>query len=83
MNRVVAALVLGDGRIVVADDTQRVMFYSRDGQYIGHFGGPGAGPGEFERISCIGLERQKSRGSAAPPNTSTREWARGSLRVYA
>ena len=53
LNRVVAALVLGDGRIMVADGAQRVMFYSRDGQYIGHFGGPGGGPGEFERIISI------------------------------
>ena len=41
LNRVVAALVLRDGRIMVADGAQRAMFYTDDGQYIGHFGGPG------------------------------------------
>jgi hypothetical protein len=48
---IVGAQRFGDGRIVVADDTQELRFFDREGVFLHAVGGPGDGPGEFRRIS--------------------------------
>jgi hypothetical protein len=48
---------LPDGRILVADglDNHRVMILSRDGQYLGEFGGVGKGPGQFQGVHAVAI----------------------------
>jgi hypothetical protein len=46
---------LPDGRILIADglDNHRVMILDRNANYIGEFGGPGKGPGQFSGVHAI------------------------------
>lgn len=45
-----------DGFFYVEDTYQsRVAVFDPDGRYVRDIGGPGGGPGEFERVSIIGL----------------------------
>jgi hypothetical protein len=46
---------LPDGRILIADglDNHRVMILDRTMTYIGEFGGPGKGPGQFSGVHAI------------------------------
>ncbi|GIW51409.1 MAG: hypothetical protein KatS3mg081_0764 [Gemmatimonadales bacterium] len=53
--RVAGALRLSDGRIVVADGSNRLRYYRPDGSLDRVAGRTGEGPGEFRRISWIGL----------------------------
>ena len=48
---------LPDGRILIADglDNHRVMVMDNDMNYLGEFGGPGDGPGQFNTIHAIGI----------------------------
>ena len=48
---------LPDGRILVADglDNHRVMILDRSMNYIGEFGGPGKGPGQFSGVHAIAV----------------------------
>ena len=49
--RVWTALTLSDGRIVVSNSgTQQLRLYDPQGLYLSTAGGPGEGPGEFERL---------------------------------
>ena len=64
--RVVGALRLDDGRIVIANGgSHQLRFYDPSGGYVGAAGGRGDGPGEFQGI------RWAARYSAAvmPPST--------------
>ena len=47
------ALLLEDGRIVVADQAARLVVFDADGTYLYTFGGRGRGPGEFQGIQWI------------------------------
>ncbi len=52
--RVVDALRLGDGRIVVANrGTSEIRLYDRTGQYLDAWGSTGEGPGEFTNLSLV------------------------------
>lgn len=52
--RVVDAVRLSDGRIVVANGgTSEVRYYGPDGEHIRTTGRQGGGPGEFQRISGL------------------------------
>jgi len=52
--RVVAALRLSDGRIVVANGgTNEIRFYGPGGAFLSASGGEGEGPGEFRRLSAV------------------------------
>ena len=52
--RVVAALRLSDGRIVVANGgTNEIRFYGPEGAFLSASGGDGEGPGEFRRLSAV------------------------------
>ncbi len=45
----------GDQSLVVADGgSSEIRFYGASGQFIRAVGGPGSGPGEFQRISGLG-----------------------------
>ncbi len=67
------------GQVVVGDrDAAKVYVYSPDGQLASHFGGKGAGPGEFEwlgrvavgpRDSVFAFDWQLRRISAFAPDT--------------
>src|SRR3954469_22645999 len=48
---------LPDGRILIADglDNHRVMILDRGMNYIGEFGGPGKGPGQFSGVHAIAV----------------------------
>jgi hypothetical protein len=47
-------VVLSDGRMVAADPMLRQLrVYGPDGSYLNALGGPGEGPGEFERLDRI------------------------------
>jgi hypothetical protein len=48
---------LPDGRILIADglDNHRVMILDRDMNYLGEFGGPGKGPGQFSGVHAIAV----------------------------
>ena len=48
---------LPDGRTLIADglDNHRVMILDRDMKYIGEFGGPGKGPGQFSGVHALGV----------------------------
>jgi hypothetical protein len=45
-----AVALLDNGRLAVADRSNRVRFYEPDGSYFGSFGREGDGPGEFRGI---------------------------------
>lgn len=42
--------LLDDGRLAIADRSNRIRFYESDGSYFGSFGREGDGPGEFRGI---------------------------------
>jgi hypothetical protein len=48
---------LPDGRILIADglDNHRVMILDKDLNYLGEFGGKGAGPGQFNGIHAVAI----------------------------
>jgi hypothetical protein len=48
---------LPDGRILVADglDNHRILILDRNAKYLGEFGGPGTGPGQFNGVHAIGI----------------------------
>ncbi|NIM51473.1 MAG: hypothetical protein GTN78_04365 [Gemmatimonadales bacterium] len=53
--RVVGALRLSDGRLVVANSgTNELRFYDSSGRYLRSSGRKGGGPGEFEGLSWLG-----------------------------
>lgn len=45
-----AVALLDDGRLAIADRSNRIRFYESDGSYFGSFGREGDGPGEFRGI---------------------------------
>jgi len=51
--RVSGAQLLADGSIVVADASRELRRFDPAGRYIGHYGGPGDGPGEFRHVSRL------------------------------
>ena len=52
--RVVGALRLSDGRIVVANGgTNEIRFYGTGGAFLSASGGEGEGPGEFRRLGAV------------------------------
>lgn len=53
MFRVVEAIRLSDGRIVVADAADRVRLFDRAGRAVRQAGGAGDGPGEFRAIAWM------------------------------
>ncbi|HEX2206760.1 MAG TPA: hypothetical protein VHG93_03705 [Longimicrobium sp.] len=54
MDRVRAALRLGDGRIVVANaGNQQIRWYGADGKHVASAGREGGGPGEFRGLSAL------------------------------
>jgi hypothetical protein len=54
MDRVWAALRLGDGRIVVANGgSQQIRWYDADGRHVASAGRQGAGPGEFQALFAL------------------------------
>lgn len=54
LDRVVGAVRLSDGRIVVADGgSRRIRYYDRSGRHLTDAGGRGGGPGEFGSLSGI------------------------------
>lgn len=58
--RVRSVFRLDDGRIAVADETQRLLVFDRHGKYILTAGRRGAGPGEFEALALAGRYRGDS-----------------------
>ncbi|MEP7117040.1 MAG: hypothetical protein ABI880_05635 [Acidobacteriota bacterium] len=48
---------LPDGRILIADglDNHRVMIFDREMNYLGEFGGKGAGPGQFNGVHAVAV----------------------------
>jgi hypothetical protein len=48
---------LPDGRVLVADglDNHRVMIFDRTMNFLGEFGGKGAGPGQFNGVHALGI----------------------------
>jgi hypothetical protein len=48
---------LPDGRILIADglDNHRVMILDREMNYLGEFGGPGKGPGQFNGVHAVAI----------------------------
>jgi len=54
LDRVVGAVRLSDGRIVLADGgSRRIRYYDRSGRHLTDAGGRGGGPGEFGSLSGI------------------------------
>ncbi|HEX2168146.1 MAG TPA: hypothetical protein VHG09_13010, partial [Longimicrobiales bacterium] len=54
--RVTGAYRLSDGRVVVADGgSSELKVFDDEGALTGTIGGPGEGPGEFRRLSYVGL----------------------------
>lgn len=52
--RILGALRLGDGRVVIADATSmELRFFDNNGRFLHAAGGSGGGPGEFERLEAI------------------------------
>lgn len=47
------AVLLGDGRVAVADGAQRILLFSQEGALLRTIGRAGDGPGEFRRISRL------------------------------
>jgi hypothetical protein len=55
LHRVVGAVRLSDGSIVIADGgSAELRRYTADGRYVGSSGGAGEGPGEFRSLTWIG-----------------------------
>lgn len=48
---------LPDGRILIADglDNHRIMIMDKDINYLGEFGGKGAGPGQFNGVHAVAV----------------------------
>jgi hypothetical protein len=46
-------VLLSNGRLAVADQTQRIVVLDADGSLLASFGGRGDGPGEFRRMGWI------------------------------
>jgi hypothetical protein len=48
---------LPDGRILIADglDNHRIMIMDKDINYLGEFGGPGKGPGQFSGVHAVAV----------------------------
>lgn len=54
MDRVRAALQLGDGRIVIANaGSQEIRWYGADGRHVASAGRKGGGPGEFDGLASL------------------------------
>lgn len=54
IGRLASALLLSDGRVVVADaQSLEIRIHAPDGAFIHRFGGRGEGPGEFERSVAV------------------------------
>jgi len=54
--KIVGVLRMGDGRIVVADQTSgELRFFSPQGHFMGRAGGVGQRPGEFQSLDFVGL----------------------------
>lgn len=54
LSRVVGAVRLPDGRLVVADGgSNRLRFYGADGRFLRSAGGEGGGPGEFQHLRTL------------------------------
>lgn len=52
---IVGAVMLSDGRIVVANrGTSEVLFFAPDGNFLFAAGGPGDGPGAFRSLATLG-----------------------------
>ena len=52
--RIVGVVMLGDRRVVVADQgLHQLMLFSSDGQLLKHMGQKGRGPGEFDRLANL------------------------------
>jgi hypothetical protein len=63
LSLVVGAVRLSDGSIVIGDGSaRRIRVYNQAGKHLASFGGPGAGPGEFEVMGLIGRLRGDSIG---------------------
>lgn len=58
--RVRGAIRVGDGRIVVADERQRLLFFDDRGRFLHATGRRGGGPGEFEALALLGRYRGDS-----------------------
>lgn len=57
LNRVVTAVRLSDGRVVVADDGDAALrAFGPEGEASGSFGRPGDGPAEFRMLQAMGLQ---------------------------
>lgn len=55
-SRVVGAARMRDGRVVVADGASRSLrFFDATGRFLKSAGGPGEGPGEFQRLESFWL----------------------------
>lgn len=49
-----AAILLGDGRIAIANaGTREIRFFDSVGRHLGNFGRAGTGPGEFRQIGWL------------------------------
>jgi len=58
LNRVIGAVRLSDGRIVIGDGGNSVVqYYSSDGTLLGAVGREGDGPSEFRTLQAIGKAR--------------------------
>jgi hypothetical protein len=56
LNRVVGAVRLSDGRVVIGDAGDDVLrYFSPSGEALGEVGGRGDGPAEFRSLQAIGL----------------------------
>jgi hypothetical protein len=54
-SRIAFVVPLRDGSVVVGETRdRRLRRFGRDGRFLGRIGGPGAGPGEFGRVSQVG-----------------------------
>lgn len=61
LNRVQAAVRRADGTIILANGgTQEIRFYDAEGQHLRSVGGPGGGPGEFQRLVWMDVTRGDS-----------------------
>ena len=54
LHRVMSAIRLDDGRIVLSNNgSQELLFFDRDGQFLSASGKSGEGPGEFRNIGLL------------------------------
>lgn len=61
LNRVQATVRRADGTIVLANGgTQEIRFYDAEGRHLRSVGGPGGGPGEFQRLVWMDATRGDS-----------------------